>query len=470
MVKDAGKLIRDTRESQGISLEKISKDLHIRITYLQAIENGRPEILPSAVQGRGFIRMVAIYLKLDPIHVLSVWDEPSLDGVPVPARPAQPNPIPASQKRPSFPFLPNRKKKDQPLAASDQQQDPAALLSPAQSIYDHIGAQLRERRELLGLPLEEAEKFTNVRAQYLQMIEEGKFTELESSVQARGMLYNYANFLNLDGDEVMIQFANALQLQTAARHFPDGNGAQKKKDKQVRKAGPLSRFFTPDLFVGLTVILAVFALTIYSLITIPAYRNQAALKNTAVQEYVNAAQTGIVTPSATPELPTAVPTAAEAPGALINQDFGVSNEFEFEGEENLTDEELEAVETETPVPMDGAIQIYIEADQRTFLRVTVDEAIVFVGRTEIGRIYPFSGNQIIEVETGNASALRIQYNNRNLGTIGNFGEVKKIVFSESLIQTSTPIVSPTPTETFEPTYTVQSDVATATVTITPYIP
>lgn len=472
MYKDAGKLIRDTRENQNISLEKISKDLHIRITYLQAIENGRPEILPSAVQGRGFIRMTALYLKLDPNQVLAIWDAPSFDGMSAPARSVSPDSPVSDSKKPAFPFFAGRNRNELVPPVSDPGQDQAAaVVSPAQSIYDHIGAQLRERRELLGLPFEEAEKFTNVRAQYLQLLEEGKFGELESSVQARGILYNYANFLNLNGDDIMIQFANALQLQTAARHFPGDSVQKKKKEKQVRKAGALSRFFTPDLFIGVTVIIGVIALAIYSLITIPAYRNQAALKNTAVQEYVIAAQTGIVTPSATPEIPTALPTAAEAPaGALINEDWIESGDSELELEGDETDEETETIDTETPAPMDGAIQVYIEANQRAFLRVTVDEAIVFVGRTETGKIYPFSGNQMVEVETGNASALRIQYNNRNLGTVGNYGEVKKIVFSESLIQTSTPVISPTPTETFAPTYTVQSDVATPTVTITPYIP
>lgn len=76
MFKDAGKMIRDARERQGIRLEKVSSDLHIRVTYLQAIENGRSEILPSPVQGRGFVRMFAHYLKLDPESVLAIWDSP----------------------------------------------------------------------------------------------------------------------------------------------------------------------------------------------------------------------------------------------------------------------------------------------------------------------------------------------------------------------------------------------------------
>ena len=96
-------------------------------------------------------------------------------------------------------------------------------------------------REMLGLTREDAEAYTNVRADYLERLEEGKFSELESSVQARGILNSYANFLNLDTEAVMIQFANALQLQSAARIFPTKNV---KKTPQVRKAGRLSRFFT----------------------------------------------------------------------------------------------------------------------------------------------------------------------------------------------------------------------------------
>ncbi len=465
MFKDAGKIIRDARERQGIRLEKVSSDLHIRITYLQAIENGRSEILPSPVQGRGFVRMFAYYLKLDPESVLAVWDSPLPNETPPVESETAPEPTANVSKRPGAIWKKLRKKPDEshiPVPSAEP-------TSPAQSIYDQIGAQLRERREMLGLTREDAEAYTNVRADYLERLEEGKFNELESSVQARGILNSYANFLNLDTETVMIQFANALQLQSAARIFPAKNI---KKTPQVRKAGRLSRFFTPDLFIGATVILAVFFLAIYSLITIPAYREKEALKETEVQAYVQLAQTGFVSATVTPPPPTAIPTAeALNSGALIDENLpepeslvGVSDLDEAEN--------VEPVLTDTPTlaPLDGAVQILIESNQRAFLKVTTDGTVVFIGRSEPARTYAFSGNQIIEVETGNASAFRIQYNNRNLGSLGGYGEVKKIAFSEGFIQTSTPVLSPTPTATIEPTGTAPSSPSTPTATITPYIP
>ncbi|HPS48611.1 MAG TPA: helix-turn-helix transcriptional regulator, partial [Flexilinea sp.] len=78
MSVSVGKALRSARESKNIPLSKVSDDLHIRITYLQAIENGRPEILPSPVQGRGFVRMYSDYLKLDTEKILYAWDHPDI--------------------------------------------------------------------------------------------------------------------------------------------------------------------------------------------------------------------------------------------------------------------------------------------------------------------------------------------------------------------------------------------------------
>ena len=48
---------------------------------------------------------------------------------------------------------------------------------------------------------------------YLQALEAGEFDHLPSSVQARGMLNNYAHFLDLDVDALLLTFAEGLQTQ-----------------------------------------------------------------------------------------------------------------------------------------------------------------------------------------------------------------------------------------------------------------
>ena len=67
---EAGNILRETREQKGISIKDASDSLHIRIPYLQALESGRAEIIPSSVQARGFLRIYAEYLNLSASDII----------------------------------------------------------------------------------------------------------------------------------------------------------------------------------------------------------------------------------------------------------------------------------------------------------------------------------------------------------------------------------------------------------------
>jgi transcriptional regulator with XRE-family HTH domain len=87
----------------------------------------------------------------------------------------------------------------------------------SQRIFTGIGQALRQRRESLSLTLDEIERHTHVRAHYLQALELGDFDHLPSSVQTRGMLNNYAHFLDMDVDTILLQFAEGLQIKRLER-------------------------------------------------------------------------------------------------------------------------------------------------------------------------------------------------------------------------------------------------------------
>ena len=142
--------------------------------------------------------------------------------------------------------------------------------------------------------------------------------------------------------------------------------------------------------------------------------------------------------------------------------------------ENITDEN-QTLE----IPLDGNIplQIYIIAKQRAFLKVTSDNKIVFNGRIVPGNAYEFSGNEVIEILTGNAAALDIYFNQNQLGSIGETGEVKSYLFTvedgiitPTLQFTLTSTVTPIPSSTPSPTNTATEDIGTSTSTVTPFIP
>ena len=128
-------------------------------------------------------------------------------------------------------------------------------------------------------------------------------------------------------------------------------------------------------------------------------------------------------------------------------------------------EEESAEETST-----SPVRIFVTANQRAYMRVTADGKEVFSGRTLPGNTYPFDAESLIELTTGNAAALSVVYNQQNLGTLGNLGQILTINFSPYIAATPTPQFSPTPTNTYEPTYTSMPETPLPTNTPTPYIP
>ena len=72
--------------------------------------------------------------------------------------------------------------------------------APSQGV--RIGALLRERRETLGLSLQDAETAIRIRATYLMALENDDWPNLPGEVVGRGFLKNYAEFLKLDSEEL----------------------------------------------------------------------------------------------------------------------------------------------------------------------------------------------------------------------------------------------------------------------------
>jgi cytoskeleton protein RodZ len=97
--------------------------------------------------------------------------------------------------------------------------------------------------------------------------------------------------------------------------------------------------------------------------------------------------------------------------------------------------------------------------QRTWTRVIVDGEVELEGRVLPGNAYQFTGNDYVEILTGNAAGLQIFYNQRDFGPLGLYGEVIRVVYTLDGIQTPTPTVTPTPTRTLRPSST---PLATAT--------
>jgi cytoskeletal protein RodZ len=71
-----------------------------------------------------------------------------------------------------------------------------------------IGISLREARERQGLGYPEIELATKIRAKYIRALEEEDFTTLPGDAYIRGFLRSYADYLGLDGDVYVDEYAS----------------------------------------------------------------------------------------------------------------------------------------------------------------------------------------------------------------------------------------------------------------------
>lgn len=72
-MSELGKLLKEKRLEQGISMEKLQEETKIRKRYIEAIEQGDYNILPGQFYARAFIKSYAEYIGLDPEQILEEY-------------------------------------------------------------------------------------------------------------------------------------------------------------------------------------------------------------------------------------------------------------------------------------------------------------------------------------------------------------------------------------------------------------
>ncbi|MFZ5857100.1 MAG: helix-turn-helix domain-containing protein [Chloroflexota bacterium] len=308
-------------------------------------------------------------------------------------------------------------------------------------MFAAIGAQLRERRETLNLTREEIERHIHLRAHYLLALERGDFDGLPSAVQTRGMLSNYATFLDLDVDALLLNFADVLQVRHRERHPLPPGARGRPAPSAPASVPPLRGFMVADLAaIGLVLAIVVFSV----------WGVQHVIKTSAEAKATALPMIDILLEPSLAPLGTAAPTS-------VLLDLG-----------NVT-ATLAAFETPVGLPTipEGVnVQINIIANERTYLRVTVDGEVVFDGRVTPGTAYPFEAATEIEILAGNGAALRLTYNQRDMGLLGRYGENVNLIYRAEGVITPTATIGPTPTISPTPTLTL-TPTPTATPTRTP---
>ncbi|MBC8507455.1 MAG: DUF4115 domain-containing protein [Anaerolineales bacterium] len=406
-----GKKLRDAREALDLTLEQVAQETHIRLHYLRAMEAGQFDTIPSRVQKRGFLRSYAGFLRID---VQPLFDALEGDAL--------------------LTFMPPKEQIESEEAQTEDTPEAQVADEPVSGLAA-VGETLRSQRELLGLSREDVERHTHLRMHYLQALERGDMDALPSTVQGSGMLKNYAEFLGLDPEPLLLRFADDLQSQLSERRQSRPTSSRVSREPQQKSL--LRRILSRDIIIVVSIVVFLIVFSLWAVTRIMGTRSAEEIEPTppSIADVLLPSSTPTIEPTATATVPSLLDEAADA-------DLGANS--------------AAAEVTESPFVLEAAeklIQLQIAIRQRAYMRITVDGEVDFDGRVLPGSIYAFSGDETVEILTGNAAGLHITYNGAELGVLGFYGEVVNFVIAADGIQTPTPTVSPTPTETPQTTLT-----------------
>jgi cytoskeletal protein RodZ len=298
-----------------------------------------------------------------------------------------------------------------------------------------IGLILREKREKLGLSLEEAEKATRIRARYLSALEEDDFAALPAATQARGFLRIYAQFLELNAEQVIgtydsgrkkphVRIPASVKRPTPqpAHHPAPSRPAPARRPAPAEPAtgrAPVMksrrpRWLSIDVFVGVAFTLALGSFLVWGML-----------------EFVGGQG---FTPTTTP---------TRAPSQAANDATATPP--------------LAAVSPTPPLPTPLAqytgVNLIVRAEQRTWVRVMVDGTEAFAGLMPPGTSKEFNGQTVVELATGNGQGTHVLWNGQDQGTLGQIGEAVIRLWTLEGAITPTPTLTPIPSKTPPPSAT-----------------
>ena len=118
-----------------------------------------------------------------------------------------------------------------------------------------IGYSLKAARERQGIGLPEAELATKIRAKYLRALEEEDFATLPADTYARGFLRSYAEYLGLDGEIYVDEYASRFHNN----EWEDEPAVPRRRPRPTRRERTIER---RAVVLALAVIAVLAALTV----------------------------------------------------------------------------------------------------------------------------------------------------------------------------------------------------------------
>jgi len=311
------------------------------------------------------------------------------------------------------------------------------------------GNWLRERREELGISLEQVEEDTRIRVRYLEALESGELETLPDPFVGRGFLRNYAAYLGLDPQDASDRYSKKVAPPAPESLKVDGPTPFTTEPFRPVDLHEMPGLRAPRLWaVGLAVLLI-------AALAVLAWWSYPRLQPLLVREKPTATQTqaAIPTEGADVKLATATHTPTRAPATTEAPATDAPPELTPTLEPTLTPTFTPSPSpTPSPVIYTGIFLELVFTDT-SWIQVSVDGVRQFQGELDADTYKSWYGEERIELRIGNAGAVLVTVNGQNLGPLGAVDEVVDRIFEKvgDEVSGNTPTPQITGTLTVEPT-------------------
>ena len=255
-----------------------------------------------------------------------------------------------------------------------------------------IGDLLRRERERQNLSIKDIEKATSIRALYIDAIEKGEYKTLPGEVYAKGFVRNYANYLKLNANEIVNAFNEEMHPQEELQESAGSSAAEEARQEQSAERNR-EEYRGPK---------------ITSLESYPMEKSSHGVRNA---------------------LMVAAAVFVVAFAALIA--FGGDEEPSAPAPRAKTQAQQGQKQTEAaPKPAADSVEVKLSFTDRCWTEVVVDGKTEFEGTAEKGKVLTLKGKDKVRITAGNAGALNYSLNGKDMGAIGQKGEVVEKTFTK----------------------------------------
>ena len=255
-----------------------------------------------------------------------------------------------------------------------------------------IGDLLRAERERQNLSIKDIEKATSIRALYIDAIEKGEYKTLPGEVYAKGFVRNYANYLKLNANEIVNAFNEEMHPQEELQDAAGSSSAEEARQEQAAERNR-EEYRGPK---------------ITSLESYPMEKKSHGVRNA---------------------LMVAAAVFVVAFAALIA--FGGDEEPSAPAPRAKTQTQQGQKQTEAaPKPAADGVEMKLSFTDRCWTEVVVDGKTEFEGTAEKGKVLTLKGKDKVHITAGNAGALNYSLNGKDMGAIGQKGEVVEKTFTK----------------------------------------